>query len=153
MRQIARIVLHCSGTSPRTTAASICNWHLTGNGWQTPGYHYIIESSGRVVPAVPEERVSNGARGYNANSIHVCYTGGLDSRGKWTDTRTPEQKQAMDRLVADLKRRYPGAKVLGHRDLSPDRNGNGRIEPDEWTKACPCFDAIREYGKKMRPRL
>ena len=32
----------------------------------------------------------------------------------------------------------------GHRDLSPDLNGNGEIEPEEWVKACPCFDAEEE---------
>jgi hypothetical protein len=30
--------------------------------------------------------------------------------------------------------------VCGHRDLSPDLNGNGEIEPEEWIKQCPCFD-------------
>ena len=39
----------------------------------------------------------------------------------------------------------PQATILGHRDLSPDRNGDGRITPDEWIKLCPCFDAQREY--------
>lgn len=153
MRRIVRIVLHCSASPSTATAAQICGWHIKsrdhgGNGWSTPGYHYVIEGDGRVVPTVAEEKIANGARGYNADSIHVCYAGGLDSRGKWADTRTPAQKRAMDSLVADLRRRYPGVRVLGHRDLSPDRNGNGRIEPDEWTKACPCFDAIKEYACK-----
>jgi hypothetical protein len=35
--------------------------------------------------------------------------------------------------------------VCGHRDLSPDKNGNGEIEPEEWMKACPCFDAEEEF--------
>jgi N-acetylmuramoyl-L-alanine amidase len=30
--------------------------------------------------------------------------------------------------------------VCGHRDLSPDLNGDGEIEPEEWIKACPCFE-------------
>ncbi|PWL81412.1 MAG: N-acetylmuramoyl-L-alanine amidase, partial [Prevotellaceae bacterium] len=29
--------------------------------------------------------------------------------------------------------------------FSPDLNGDGIIEPWEWMKACPCFDAIGEY--------
>ncbi len=32
-----------------------------------------------------------------------------------------------------------------HRDLSPDLDGNGRIEPDEWMKQCPCFDVLMDY--------
>ena len=34
-----------------------------------------------------------------------------------------------------------------HRDLSPDLNGNGEIEPEEWIKACPCFNAEKDWGK------
>ncbi len=41
-----------------------------------------------------------------------------------------------------LLRDYPGSRLCGHRDLSPDLNGNGEIEPEEWIKECPCFDAV-----------
>ena len=34
--------------------------------------------------------------------------------------------------------------ISRHRDLSPDRNGNGEIEPEEWIKACPCFEVKEE---------
>ena len=40
---------------------------------------------------------------------------------------------------------YPGCRVCGHRDLSPDLNGNGEIEPEEWIKACPCFEVKAEW--------
>ena len=36
--------------------------------------------------------------------------------------------------------------VLGHRDTSPDLDGDGIVEPEEWTKMCPCFDAKEEYS-------
>ncbi|KAB4432839.1 N-acetylmuramoyl-L-alanine amidase, partial [Bacteroides thetaiotaomicron] len=49
-------------------------------------------------------------------------------------------------LVLTLLRDYPGCRVCGHRDLSPDLNGNGEIEPEEWVKACPCFDAEEEWA-------
>lgn len=45
---------------------------------------------------------------------------------------------------------YPEAKVAGHRDLSPDRNNNGEVEPMEWTKQCPCFEVKREVVTKKR---
>ena len=82
------------------------------------------------------------ASGYNSHSIGVCYIGGLDARtGKGKDTRTLEQKVALERLVRGLLARYPGSRVVGHRDLSPDRNHDGKITPNEWTKSCPCFEA------------
>ena len=35
--------------------------------------------------------------------------------------------------------------IFGHRDLSPDTDGNGHITPNEWLKQCPCFDALIDY--------
>ena len=46
----------------------------------------------------------------------------------------------MAQLVRDLLARYPGAQVVGHRDLSPDKDGDGVVERHEWLKDCPCFD-------------
>ena len=48
-------------------------------------------------------------------------------------------------LLQQLREQFPDAMICGHRDFSPDLNGNGIIEPWEWMKACPCFDAIDEY--------
>lgn len=86
-------------------------------------------------------------KGFNAHSIGLCYEGGLDCRGHPADTRTPAQRATLRQLVTDLELRFPGCRVCGHRDLSPDLNGNGEIEPEEWIKQCPCFDASREFGE------
>jgi hypothetical protein len=37
--------------------------------------------------------------------------------------------------------------VLGHRDFSPDLNGDGLITPNEWMKACPCFDVSKKLSE------
>jgi len=92
-----------------------------------------------VVNTRPIEKVGAHAKGYNAHSIGVCYEGGLDSKGTPKDTRTEEQKEAMKSLMDDLLEKFPDCKVCGHRDLSPDLNGNGEIEPEEWIKECPCY--------------
>lgn len=52
----------------------------------------------------------------------------------------------------DLQRQYTILQVLGHRDTSPDLNGDGVIEPYEYVKACPCFD-VREFMKSGRELL
>ena len=80
-------------------------------------------------------------RGYNAHSLGICYEGGLDAHGHPADTRTDFQKHSLRVLVMLLLRDYPDSRLCGHRDLSPDLNRNGEIEPEEWIKACPCFDA------------
>lgn len=51
------------------------------------------------------------------------------------------QKHSLHVLVLLLLKDYPGSRLCGHRDLSPDLNHNGEIEPEEWVKQCPCFDA------------
>jgi hypothetical protein len=78
-----------------------------------------------------------------SNSIHVCYKGG--QQGK--DNRTPYQKLAMLDILIELKKQFPKAVICGHRDFSPDLNKNGIIEPKEFIKLCPCFDAKSEYKK------
>lgn len=150
-RVVKRIVIHCSGGSQTQTAGQIASWHLRslskgGKGWSAPGYHYIVEPSGSVVATWPEDRIANGAKGFNADSIHVCYIGGVDSSLRPVDNRTAAQKNSLARVIEDIRRRHGRLPVVGHRDLSPDLNGNGKIEPQEWIKACPCFDAIMEYG-------
>lgn len=91
-----------------------------------------------------DEFIGNGVAGKNSTSVHICYIGGME-QGKPADTRTDEQKDALLLQVMEYKRKYPNAKVVGHRDLSPDLNGDGIIEKKEWVKACPCFDAIAEF--------
>jgi N-acetyl-anhydromuramyl-L-alanine amidase AmpD len=88
----------------------------------------------------PEEEIGAHVEGHNATTIGVCYAGGLDDHGKPADTRTPAQEAAMLRLVVGLKAKYPGARIVGHRDLSPDTNHNGRVDKWEWLKDCPCFE-------------
>jgi hypothetical protein len=40
---------------------------------------------------------------------------------------------------------YPIVDVLGHRDASPDKNGDGVITKNEWVKSCPCFSVRDEF--------
>lgn len=115
------------------------------------GYHYIILLDGTIIKCRPESKIGYHASGHNTRSIGICYIGGLDARdsnGKMIkDTRTPQQKASLIKLIKDIKKRYGTiARVIGHRDISPDLNGNGIIEPYEFIKGCPCFDAIKEYS-------
>ena len=145
-RTIRLIIVHCSATrcDRDISAADICAAHRV-RGFRTGGYHYYVRKDGKVETMRPESEIGAHCIGHNAQSIGVCYEGGLDTNGKPADTRTREQKVALQFLLYDLLLRYPSAKIVGHRDLSPDRNLDGRMEPWEWVKACPCFDAKEEY--------
>lgn len=142
MRAISLIVVHCSATREDKSFTEhdldVCHRRRGFNG---VGYHFYIRKNGDIKSTRPLERIGAHARGFNSESIGICYEGGLDSEGHPKDTRTPWQKHSLRVLILTLLRDYPGCRVCGHRDLSPDLNGNGEIEPEEWIKACPCFDA------------
>ena len=148
MRIINLIVVHCSATRGDCTLSpeDLDRLHRC-RGFNGTGYHYYIRKDGTVHLTRPIERIGAHAKGFNAHSIGICYEGGLDCRGRPADTRTPAQRATLRQLVTDLELRFPGCRVCGHRDLSPDLNGNGEIEPEEWIKQCPCFDASREFGE------
>ena len=71
--------------------------------------------------------------------------GDLTVRGALPIPATEWQIHSMHVLILTLLRDYPGCRICGHRDLSPDLNANGEIEPEEWIKACPCFDVKAEW--------
>ena len=154
MNKPSYIVIHCSATrGDRDFTEKQINEAHVARGFGKWGYHYYIRKDGRVVPMRDENEV--GAHNncmvpgmkvsYNRMSIGICYEGGLDASGRATDTRTPAQKEAMAQLVQDIASRHEILDVLGHRDTSPDKNGNGVIEKSEWLKECPCFDVKAEY--------
>lgn len=144
MRSVKRIFVHCTAGSQRQKIADL-QAEFRRKGWKNPGYHYVVQADGTVTQLLGEDRVSNGVKDYNSTSVNVAYMGGIDARGKAVDNRTAEQKASLVKLLKELKGRYPKAEILGHRDISPDRNGNGIVDPWERIKECPCFDAIEEY--------
>ena len=145
MREINLIVVHCSATRAdrdfTENDLEVCHRHRGFNG---AGYHFYIRKNGDIKNTRPLEKPGAHALGYNAHSIGICYEGGLDEDGKAADTRTSRQKESLHRLVRELLQRYPDAKVVGHRDLSPDTNYNGIVDPWERIKECPCFEVKAE---------
>lgn len=145
-RTITDIVIHCTATRAWQdfSADDIRRMHKA-QGWADIGYHYVVRLDGTIEAGRDVDKIGAHVSGHNANSIGVVYVGGLDNQGKPKDTRTENQKHALLNLLLDLRQLYPNAKISGHRDFSPDKNGNGIVEPHEYIKQCPCFDAKTEY--------
>lgn len=145
MRRIDYIVIHSSATKEGRDfrLKDVDAWHRL-RGFSRIGYHFVVDLNGEVEKGRGLEEVGAHVRGKNANSIGICYIGGLSAIGKPKDTRTEAQKKALRELVEELKEKYPSAKVVGHRDLSKDLNGDGKITPNEFEKACPCFNVSTE---------
>lgn len=135
MRAIKYLVVHCSATPENKpfTAKDIDRWHKQ-RGFRCIGYHYVILLDGTIQTGRKESEIGAHVSGYNSNSIGICYIGGMDAANKKPkDTRTPEQKESLIKLLTELKKKYPSAIIMGHRDL-PNVN-----------KACPSFDAKKTY--------
>ena len=132
MRTITLLIIHCSATPEgRNLDFETCRMdHIRHRGFRDIGYHYYITRDGIIHQGRPPEQVGAHCQGHNRHSLGICYEGGLDAAGHPCDTRTPQQRESLQRLVRELKDQYPKALVVGHHDLNPQ-------------KACPCFDATK----------
>lgn len=149
-RKIDKIIIHCSASKEGVDIGvkEIDVLHKK-RGFKEIGYHYVIRINGVIEIGRDISKIGAHTTGYNTGSIGICYVGGLDKNGKIKDTRTYQQKNALYQLVKKLMEIYPIKEVKGHRDYSPDTNGDGVISKYEWIKGCPCFEVsefMKEYG-------
>lgn len=134
-RAINEIIVHCSATPEGKdyTVADIKRWHIA-RGFKTIGYHYVVYRDGTIHEGRDINTAGAHCTGHNTHSIGVCYIGGCAKDGKTPkDTRTAKQRDGLRWLINELKAVYPRAGVHGHREYA--------------NKACPCFDAAKEYNK------
>jgi N-acetyl-anhydromuramyl-L-alanine amidase AmpD len=160
-RTIDLIVVHCSATPSgqalatglgnrrRTAAQIIDHWHMQRGfaraaaavasynpGLPHIGYHYVIDLDGLIQGGRRLAEVGAHVAGHNAHSVGICLVGGAELKARYSRAQWGSLKQ----LVGTLSIQRPGIRVLGHRDLSPDANGDGTVTPGEWLKTCPGFD-------------
>lgn len=134
-RAIKYIAIHCTATPQTTSVMAIQRYWRDSLGWKSPGYHLLIEANGTIHRLMDFNGVANGVRGFNKESIHISYIGGVDKNGRPVDNRTTVQKEAILLCIKEAIE-WSDNKCLiiqGHRDF-PNAN-----------KACPCFDAKAEY--------
>lgn len=127
MREIKRIILHCSATveSIDYTAEDIKHWHRA-RGFYDIGYHFVITRDGKVQKGRDLDEIGAHAKGHNRNSIGICYIGGLDNKRQPKDTLNTDQERSLHKLVDALRLIFGELHIQGHNELS--------------NKACPCFD-------------
>ena len=91
MRQINKIIVHCSATreGENYSVDTIRSWHVDGRGWSDIGYHFYID-------------------------IH-----GVEVDGKTPkDTRTEEQENSLLAVLRTLKAMYPEVMIHSHNDFA-----------------------------------
>lgn len=134
-RMINEIIIHCTATPEgrECTVDEIRRWHRQ-RGFSDIGYHYIVHLNGDLDFGRNVDISGAHCLNHNAHSIGVVYVGGVAKDGRTPkDTRTQEQKATLASLLLDLRKLYPKATIHGHRDFA--------------NKACPSFDATKEYSK------
>lgn len=137
MTKITHIVVHYTATyeDQLLTAADIDKMHRQ-RGWKMIGYHWIIRRDGTVEQGRPENMTGAHVGGQNTGKIGISWIGGLNRAtgpDKGVDNRTDAQKASLIKLIKECLVRYPGAKVVGHRDLAPTQ--------------CPGFDVEAWWAK------
>lgn len=108
------------------------------------GYHAVIRRSGEIEFGRHFDEPGAHVQGHNFRSVGVCMVGGVDANGEPENNFTNEQFESLRALLDMLQLAYPNATVLGHRDLSPDLDGDGLVTEAEWLKDCPCF-SVRDW--------
>ena len=138
-------VVHVTATSPKMhlTMEILENMHRA-RGFSEVGYNIVIFRDGHYeVSPRGWDGIGAHVAGFNSISLGVSMEGGidLDNRPNF-GTITEAQLATLLTVMQMADDRYGRLAWCGHRDLSPDKNGDGIIEPYEWMKACPCFDVI-----------
>ena len=105
------IILH-HAEAKSASVEEVNRWHLE-RGWTGIGYHYYIRKDGRIYRGRPEWAVGAHAKGHNDKSIGICCEGAY-----MTETMPEAQFDALVGLVREEMAKYPGAKVLRHRDVN-----------------------------------
>lgn len=153
MKTINLLVVHCSATpAARDIGVAEIRAMHRAKGWRDVGYHYVIRRDGTVEKGRADTVMGAHVAGHNANSLGICLVGGVKPDMTAETNFTPDQYAALEQLLGTLTARHPAARVCGHRDLSPDRNGNGKVEPGEWVKACPTFDVAAWWTQRKGAR-
>ena len=134
MRDLNKIILHCSATKEGTdySVATIRDWHVKGRGWSDIGYHWVIRLDGSIEVGRPLEKSGAHTKGHNKDSVGVCYIGGCDADGKPKDTMNPEQEKAWRMIVLSLRTLYGDLTIHGHNEFA--------------NKACPSFTVKEKFA-------
>ncbi len=138
MRKIDELIWHCTATPEgrEVSVKDIDGWHRK-RGWNGIGYHLVVHLDGSVSKGRAIAKIGAHVKGHNSGSIGYVYVGGVDKAMKAKDTRTEAQRITMRRLTYEAIKNYGVTKVSGHNQYA--------------NKACPSFDAKKEYADTLTP--
>jgi hypothetical protein len=103
-RKIKEIILDCSLTNPDMDwgVDELSAFERDRTGIKATGYHFVVKKDGTIENGRPLYKPGVFCSGRNKHSIGICYIGGIDRQGNFSDTRTDLQKFALVRLISKL---------------------------------------------------
>ncbi len=146
-RRTKLLVVHVTATraNGKLTSEKLRKMHKN-RGFRDIGYNEWIDRKGKLFRGRGVDEIGAHVRGYNSIAYGIAMEGGW----KKNDITLP-QMVTLEKRLRELVKKYHDAKICGHRDLSPDADGDGIVEPHEHVKACPRFDAIPWAESKGLP--
>ena len=127
-------IVHCAATKPSMDI----DWTWIDRvhkkrGWSGIGYNFFIKRDGTIQEGRPLGTVGAHTIGRNHDGIGVCFAGGIDENGKGEDNVTVDQMRSILSLFEQMKEKFPGLRIAGHKDFN--RTG------------CPNL-SIQDYARK-----
>jgi N-acetylmuramoyl-L-alanine amidase len=133
MLPIKYLTIHCAATPEgrNVQPATIAQWDIAKFGQES--YHWIITLDGAMHRRLQDNVRGAHTGGHNTGNIGVVYVGGMDKlMHRARDTRTEAQKKALLTLCRTYLARYPGIKILGHRDWPGVKKDCPSFNVEEW---------------------
>ena len=145
-------VIHVTATPPGWSGgvAGLRKMHKA-MGWSDIGYNEVMGQNAVVYTGRGVNAVGAHVAGFNSIAYGLSMIGGVNDKGRGDFSTISHLLDPLARHMDKMTTVFPGIEWCGHRDLSPDKNGNGIIEPHEYLKECPVFDVIPWAQSKGLP--
>ena len=139
--QVKYLIIHHFGGSDSNPLADTSNqtfavvneyhrqkWNYVASNRVYCGYHYVIEKSGKIVSATPENEEGIHTIGKNLESLGIALAGNFDAT-----LPTEAQKEALRGLLVRLGAKYKVTydKIVPHRTFS-SKTCYGKKLSDTW---------------------
>lgn len=95
------------------TVQDIHNCHITDKGFAGIGYHYYIRLDGTIYKGRPDDAIGAHCKGFNTNSLGICFEGDYDSRTEMQQS----QLEAWYSLRSYLNDLYGELPLYVHREV------------------------------------
>lgn len=102
-------------------------------------FHFVVEGSGEIKRIHAETAIIKNVPPADNEAIHIAYSGGRNTSGNLSDTRTPVQEESLYNKLIALTVKYPSARIMGHAEF-------------EASSGCPGFN-VKEWLKQYEPEI